>query len=68
MAGVVRLRDDALLDKSLQTIGQNIRRNPFHRFDQELAKMPSVHENDVAHYEQTPLVAKYLDRLVDNAP
>jgi hypothetical protein len=52
----------------LQTIGQNIRRNPFHRFGQELAKMPSVHENDVAHYEQTPLVAKYLDRLVDNAP
>jgi hypothetical protein len=67
MAGVPRLDDDPLLDKPLKTIGQNIRRNPFHRFGQELAKMPSVHENDVADDEQTPLVAKYLDRQVDNA-
>jgi hypothetical protein len=29
--------------------------------------MPSVHENDVADDEQTPLVAEYLDRQVDNA-
>jgi hypothetical protein len=56
-----------LLDKPLKTIGQNVRRNPFHRLCQELAKMPSVHENDVADDEQTPLVAKYLDRQVDNA-
>ena len=67
MAGVPRLDDDPLLDKPLKTIGQNIRRNPFHRFGQELAKMPSVHENDVADDEQTPLVAKYLDRQVDNS-
>jgi hypothetical protein len=56
-----------LLDKPLKTIGQNIRRNPFHGLGQELAKMPAVHENDVADNEQTPLVAKYLDREVDNA-
>jgi hypothetical protein len=67
MAGVLSLDDDPLLDKPLKTIGQNIRRNPFHGFGQELAKMPSVHENDVADHEQTPLVAKYLDRPVDNA-
>jgi hypothetical protein len=29
--------------------------------------MPSVHENDVADDEQTPLVAKHLDRQVDHA-
>jgi hypothetical protein len=67
MAGVLRLDDDPLLDKSLKTIGQNIRRNPFHRLVQEFAKMPSVHENDVADDKQTPLVAEYLDRQVDNA-
>jgi hypothetical protein len=68
MAGVLRLDEDPLLDKPLKTIGQNIRRNPFYRLSQELAKMPSVHENDVADDEQTPLVAKYLDRQIDNAP
>jgi hypothetical protein len=67
MAGVLRLDDDPLLDEPLETIGQNIRRNPLHRVGQELAKMPSVHENDVADDEQAPLVAKYLDRPVDNA-
>jgi hypothetical protein len=56
-----------LLDKPLKTISQNIRRNPFHRVGQKFAKMPSVHENDVAYDEQTPLVAKYLDRQVDDA-
>jgi hypothetical protein len=29
--------------------------------------MPPVHENDIADDEQTPLVAKYLYRQVDNA-
>jgi len=67
MAGVPRLYDDPLLNKPLKTICQNIRRNPFHRLGQQLAKMSSVHENDVADDEQTPLVAKYLDRQVDNA-
>lgn len=67
MTGVLRLDEDPLLDKPLKTIGQNIRRNPFHRIRQEFAKMPSVHENDVADDEQTPLVAKYLDRQIDNA-
>ncbi|MGD0180168.1 MAG: hypothetical protein ABSC15_10160 [Terriglobales bacterium] len=67
MASVLRLDDDPLLNQPLKTIGQNIRRNPFHRVGQEFAKMPSVHENDVADHEQTPLVAKYFDRQVDNA-
>lgn len=67
MTGILRLDEDPLLDKPLKTIGQNIRRNPFHRIRQEFAKMPSVHENDVADDEQTPLVAKYLDRQIDNA-
>jgi hypothetical protein len=68
MAGVIRLDDDPLLDKPLKTIGQHIRRNPFHRLGQELAKMPSVHENDVADDEQTPFIAKHFDHSVDNAP
>src|SRR5579863_4067694 len=67
MAGVLRLDDDPLLDKPLKTIGQNIRRDPFHRVGQKFAKMPPVHENDVADDEQTPLVAEYLDREIDNA-
>jgi hypothetical protein len=67
MAFVLRLDDNSLLDEPLKTIGQNIRGNPFHRLGQDLAKMPSVHENDVADDEQTPLVAKYLDRQIDNA-
>jgi hypothetical protein len=67
MAGVLRLDDDPLLDKPLKTIGQNIRSNPFHRLGEKFAKMPPVHENDVADDEQTPLVAKYLDRPVNNA-
>jgi hypothetical protein len=67
MAGVLRLDDDPLLDEPLKTIGKDIRRNPFHGPGQEFAKMPSVHEKDVADDEQTPLVAKYLDRPVDNA-
>jgi hypothetical protein len=65
--GIMRLEDDSLFDELLQTIGQNIRRNPLHRVGQELAKMPSVHKNDVADNEQTPLIAKYLDCSVDKA-
>ena len=67
MAGVMRLDQDPLLDQPLQTIGQNIRRNPFQRLGQELAKMPSVHEHDVAEDEQTPLIAKYFDHSVHDA-
>jgi hypothetical protein len=67
MVGVGRLDYDPLLDKPLETIGQNIRRNPFQRLGQELAKMPSVHENDVAEDEQTPLIAKNFDRSVNKA-
>ncbi|HKD84471.1 MAG TPA: hypothetical protein VKB58_06965 [Terriglobales bacterium] len=66
MAGIVRLDDDALLDQSLKTISQNIRRNPFRRLGQEFAKMPAILENDVADDEQAPLIAKHLDHQVDN--
>ena len=65
--GIMGLEDDSLFDELLQTIGQNIRRNPLDRVGQELAKMPSVHKNDVADDEQTPLIAKYLDCPVDKA-
>ena len=68
MAGVLRLHDDPLLDKPLQAVGQNIRRNPFHGVGEELTKMPSVLENDVADDEQTPLITKHFDHYVDNAP
>jgi len=67
MAGVMRLDDDPLLDQPLQAISQNIRCNPFQRPGQELAKMPSVHEHDVADDEPTPLIAKYFDRPVHHA-
>ena len=67
MAGVMGLDDDPLLDQPLQAIGQNIRCNPLQRPGQELAKMPSVHEHDVADDEQTPLIAKYFDRPVHHA-
>ena len=60
MAGVAGLHDNSLLDQSLKTVGQDIRRNPFDGIGQELAKMSSVHEDDVANDEQTPLVAKEL--------
>src|SRR5580698_7777305 len=67
MAGVIRLDDNPLLHKPLQAVGQNIRGNPLYRLGQELAKMPSVHENDVADDEQTPSIAKHFDGSVDNA-
>jgi hypothetical protein len=67
MAGVIRFDDDPLLDKPLQAIGQHIRRNPFQRLCQEFAKMPPVHENDVADDEQTPFIAEHFDHSVDNA-
>ena len=67
MTGVIRLDDNPLLDKPLKAIGQNIRRNPFQRLGQEFAKMPSVHEDDVADDEQTSFIAEHFDRSVDNA-
>jgi len=56
-----------MLNQLLKAIGQNIRRDPFHGLGQELAKMPSVHENDVADNQQTSFIAKHFDGLVDNA-
>jgi hypothetical protein len=67
MAGIMRLDDDPLLDEPLQTIGQNIRGNPFWRLGKELAKIPPVHEHDVADDEQTPLIANHFDRQVQDA-
>jgi hypothetical protein len=67
VAGVVSLDDDALLDQPLKTVGENIRGNPFHRLGQELAKIPPVHENDIAEDEQTPFIAEHLDHQVEHA-
>jgi hypothetical protein len=59
--------DDPLLDKPSQSVGQDIRCDAFHRLGQEFAEMPSINENDVAEDEQSPLIAKHFDGLVDDA-
>lgn len=66
MGRVIGPGNDPLLDKASKPVGQDIRRDAFHRLGQEFAEMPSINENDVAEDEQSPLIAKHFDRLVDD--
>jgi len=59
--------DDPLLDEPAEPVGEDIRCDAFHRLGQEFAEVPSINENDVADDEQSPLIAKHFDRLVDDA-
>jgi hypothetical protein len=67
MGRVTRPGNDPFLDKPSQPVGQDIRCDAFHRQGQEFAEMPSIHEKDVAKDEQSPLIAKQFERLVDDA-
>jgi len=67
MRRVVRLGNDPLLDQPAQPVGQDIRRDAFHRLGEEFAEMPPIHENDVADDEQSPLIAEHFHCLVDDA-
>lgn len=55
VAGVVCLGEDALPDEHLQAIGEDVGRDVFLGLCQELAKMATVHEHDVADDEQSGL-------------
>lgn len=67
MGRVTRPGNDSLLDKPSKSVGQDIRCDAFHGLGQEFAEMPSIHENDVADDEQSPLIAKQFHGLVDDA-
>jgi hypothetical protein len=67
MGRVIGPGNDPLLDKPSQPVGQDIRCDAFHRLGQEFAEMPSIHKNDVADDEQSPLIAQHFDGLVDDA-
>jgi hypothetical protein len=59
--------NDPLLDKPAESVGEDIRCDAFHRLGQEFAEVPSINKNDVSDDEQSPLIAKQFDRLVDDA-
>ena len=67
MGRVIGPGNDPLLDKPSQSVGQDIRCDAFHRLGQKFAEMPAIHESDVANNEQSPLIAKQFNRLVDDA-
>ena len=67
MGRVIGPGNDPLLDQPAKSVGQDIRCDPFHGLGQEFAEVPSVNKNDVADDEQSPLIAKHFNRLVDDA-
>lgn len=67
MGWVIGLGNDPLLDKLSKSVGKDIRCDTFQRLGEEFAEMPSIDENDVADDEQSPLIAKHFERLVDDA-
>jgi hypothetical protein len=67
MGRVIGPGNDPLLDEPSQSVGQDIRCDAFHRLGQEFAEMPSINKNDVPDDEQSPLIAKHFDCLVDDA-
>lgn len=67
MGRVIGLGNDPLFDKLSKSVGKDIRCDSLQRFGQEFAEMPSINENDVADDEQSPLIAKHFERLVDDA-
>ena len=67
MGRIVGPANDPFLDKPSQPVGQDIRCDAFHRLGQEFAEMPSIHEKDVTKDNQSPLIAKQFDSLVNDA-
>src|ERR1700733_381088 len=67
MRRIVSFREQAILNKPLQAVSQNVGGNPFIGQIQQLSIMTAIAEHHITDNDQAPAIAKHFQCKVDRA-